>query len=56
MKGFRLIIHRKALEELKSLPTEDRERLLDSLFKMEEKPFIGDVKPVRGLKGVFRKG
>jgi len=39
MDGFRVIIHRKAVKELKSLPEAFRE--------MESSPFAGDVRKIK---------
>ncbi|KYH38862.1 MAG: hypothetical protein AYL30_002740 [Candidatus Hecatellales archaeon B24] len=53
MKKFRLLIHRKALKELNELSAEDREQILNAIFTLEADPFKGDIKPIKGLKGVF---
>ena len=48
------MIHRKALKEIRNLPSRDRERLLEAIRNLSSSPFVGDVKPVKGVKGVFR--
>jgi len=52
---FKVIIHRKALSEIRSLPSKDKMRILDAIRNMESDPFLGDIKPIKALKGVFRK-
>jgi len=52
---FRVIIHRKALSKIKSMPSKDKRRLLDAIKAMNSDPFSGDVKPIKGLRGVFRR-
>lgn len=52
---FKIKIHRKAAKEIMRLPTSIRERILDTIRNMKSNPFSGDVKPIRGLQGVFRK-
>ena len=54
MGKFKLLIHKKALRELNELPAEDKRQILDAVSMLEADPFRGDVKPVKGLKGVFR--
>ncbi len=48
MNGFKVVIHRKAVKELKNLPKDIRDRILESLEEMKISPFIGDVRKVRG--------
>ncbi|MEM2873153.1 MAG: type II toxin-antitoxin system RelE/ParE family toxin [Nitrososphaerales archaeon] len=52
---FKVILHRKAINEIRSLQDKDRERVLGAIKNMELNPFSGDVKPIRTLRGVFRK-
>lgn len=52
---FKVIIHRKALSEIKAIPNEDKRRLLDAISAMSSDPFSGDVKPIKTLRGVFRR-
>ncbi|MCP8308370.1 MAG: type II toxin-antitoxin system RelE/ParE family toxin [archaeon] len=52
---FKVILHRKAISEIRSLPDKDKERILDAIKNMESNPFSGDVKPIRALRGVFRR-
>ncbi len=54
MEKFKLLIHKKALKELNELPVEERKRILEAIFVLEMDPFKGDVKPTKGLRGVFR--
>lgn len=35
MNGFKVIIHRKAVKELKNLPKDIRDRILESLEEMK---------------------
>jgi len=51
---FKLLIHKKALRELNELPAEDKRQIFDAVSMLEVDPFKGDVKPIKGLKGVFR--
>lgn len=48
-------IHKSALKELNSLPTNMRGKILNTCKSMANDPFVGDVKPLTGLSGVFRK-
>jgi mRNA interferase RelE/StbE len=48
-------IHKSALKELNSLPTNVRSKILNACKSMANDPFEGDVKPLTGLSGVFRK-
>jgi len=52
---FKVILHRKVRSEIGSLPDRDRKRVLDAIRSMELDPFSGDVKPVKAIRGVFRK-
>ena len=52
---FKVFFHRRVLKEVKILSKEDRERVLRAIREMRDNPFLGDVKPLKGLKGVFRK-
>ena len=54
MEKFKLLIHKKALKELNELPAKDKRQILDAIFMLEADPFKGDVKPIKGLKGVLR--
>lgn len=33
----------------------NRERILEAIKDMERDPFSGDVKPLKGIRGVFRR-
>jgi len=44
-------IHKSALKELNSLPTNTRSKILDACKSMANDPFEGDVKPLTGLFG-----
>jgi mRNA-degrading endonuclease RelE of RelBE toxin-antitoxin system len=48
-------IHKSALKELNSLPANIRSKILSACKSMTNNPFEGDVKPLSGLSGVFRK-
>lgn len=48
-------INRKALKELNSLPSDIRSKILDICKSMSVDPFEGDVKPLAGITGVFRR-
>ena len=48
-------IHKNALKELNSLPPFIRSKILSACKSMANDPFEGDVKPLAGLSGVFRK-
>lgn len=52
---FKVILHRKAINEIRSLPDKDKERILEAIKNMELNPFSGDVKPIKALRGVFRR-
>jgi len=51
---FKVIIHRKALSEIKAIPNKDKRKLLDAIKAMGSDPFSGDVKPIKTLRGVFK--
>jgi mRNA-degrading endonuclease RelE of RelBE toxin-antitoxin system len=48
-------INKKALKELNSLPDDIRDKILDVCKSMSVDPFEGDVKPLKGIAGVFRR-
>ncbi len=48
-------INKKALKELNSLPVDIRSKILDICKSMRIDPFEGDVKPLTGIAGVFRR-
>jgi len=52
---FNVLIHRKALKEIDGLPAEDKQRILSAIGEMAIDPFVGDVKPIRNVKGLFRR-
>lgn len=52
---MRVRIHKKALKELDSLPSNIRIRILDACRFMGNDPFDGDVKSLKGVTGVFRR-
>jgi len=52
---FSILIHRKALKEIGGLPAEDKQRILTAIREMATDPLGGDVKPIKGLKGVLRR-
>jgi len=52
---FSMLIHRKVLKEISGLPAEDRQRILTAIREMSTDPFSGDVKPIRNVRGLFRR-
>ena len=48
-------IHKSALKELNSLPASIKSKVLNACSSMTNDPFEGDVKPLAGVSGVFRK-
>ena len=52
---LRVILHRKAASEMGSLPKADRRRMLEAFGQMESDPFLGDVRPIKGARAVFRR-
>jgi mRNA-degrading endonuclease RelE of RelBE toxin-antitoxin system len=52
---FSIFIHRKALKEIDGFSAEDKERIMNAIRQMATEPFSGDVKPVKGVKGVLRR-
>ncbi|MBS7618897.1 hypothetical protein KEJ25_09980 [Candidatus Bathyarchaeota archaeon] len=54
-KSLKIILHRKAAKELNSLNSIIKGRIAKAIEEMKTDPFAGDVKPLKGLKGVFRR-
>jgi mRNA interferase RelE/StbE len=52
---FRVVAHKKALREIESLSSRDRIRVLKAIKEMESDPFLGDIKPLKPVKSLFRK-
>jgi len=52
---FKVLIHRKALKEINQLPVEDRKRIFRTIYEMAEAPLSGDVKPIKGIRGLLRR-
>lgn len=50
---FSILIHRKALKEIGRLPVEDKQRVFTAIREMATYPLGGDVKPIKGLKGLL---
>jgi mRNA-degrading endonuclease RelE of RelBE toxin-antitoxin system len=50
-----VLLHKKALKEIDALPIDDKNRILNSLREMATDPFSGDVKPIKGVKGLLRR-
>jgi mRNA-degrading endonuclease RelE of RelBE toxin-antitoxin system len=50
-------VHDEAARQLKTIPPDRRRRILNDVFVMEEDPFRGLVKPLKGKehKGKYRK-
>lgn len=49
------MLHRKAVKELNNLSPTIGNRVREAIREMKANPFSGDVKPVKGFKGVFRR-
>jgi mRNA interferase RelE/StbE len=49
------VLHRKAEKELENLNLDMKGRIMEAFKEMKEDPFAGEVKPVKGWKGVFRR-
>jgi len=52
---FKVKIHKKVAREILRLPKNIREQILDAIRNMRKDPFSGDVKPIKGVRGVFRR-
>ena len=52
---FNILMHKKALKEIERLPTQDRQRILSAVRRMAMEPLSGDVKPIKGIKGLLRR-
>jgi len=52
---FKIKLHRKTEKELEKLNLDVKGRIIEAFKEMKEDPFAGDVKPVKELKGVFRR-
>jgi mRNA-degrading endonuclease RelE of RelBE toxin-antitoxin system len=52
---FSILIHKKALKEIDGFPAEDKQHILSAIREMATDPFSGDVKPIKGIKGVLRR-
>ncbi len=52
---FRVVLHKKALRELQKLSPSLRERIVSALRELARNPFTGDVKPIKGIKGLYRR-
>ena len=52
---FSILLHKKALREIDGLPVVDKNRILESLREMATDPFSGDVKPIKGVRGLLRR-
>jgi mRNA-degrading endonuclease RelE of RelBE toxin-antitoxin system len=52
-----VLIHAAAAKQLEAIPPDRRRRILDDLTALEEDPFQGLVKPLKGSahKGKYRK-
>ena len=48
-------MHRKALSKISSMSAKDKRRVLGALKAMGSDSFSGDVKSIKGLRGVFRR-
>jgi len=55
MSYFRVIIHRKAVKELKHLPKDIQARIIEALKEMKYSPFSGDVRKIRGEEAYRRR-
>jgi mRNA-degrading endonuclease RelE of RelBE toxin-antitoxin system len=52
---FSLLMHKKAVKEIESFPEEDKDRIRRTIKEMAIDPFSGDVKPIKGARGVLRR-
>jgi len=52
---FRVVLHKKAAKAIRELSPKYRTRVIEALREMEGDPFFGDIKPLKPLKGLFRK-
>lgn len=52
---FNILIHKKALKEIRGLPVKDKQSILTAIRGMSTEPFTGDVKPIKGIRGLFRR-
>jgi len=52
---FRVVLHKKALRELQKLSPTLRERIVGALRELARNPFTGDVKPIKGIRGLYRR-
>ena len=55
MSGFKVLIHKKALKELNEIPEPHHSKVRSAIKEMAQDPFSGDVRPIKGLRGVFRR-
>jgi len=55
MSYFRVIIQRKAVKELKHLPKGVQARILEALREMENSPFAGDIRKIKGEEAYRRR-
>jgi len=52
---FKVIIHKKAAKVLETLSKSQKSQIISELENMQSDPFTGDVKPLKPLKGLFRR-
>jgi mRNA-degrading endonuclease RelE of RelBE toxin-antitoxin system len=54
---WRINVHRVAAKQLEAIPPDRRKRILADLRELQEDPFRGLVKPLKGKrhKGLYRK-
>lgn len=52
---FKVSLHKKASKELHSTNEPIKRRIVNALRELEDDPFSGDVKPLQGAMGLFRK-
>jgi len=48
-------VHKKALREINSFSGRDRARVLEAVKEMGSNPFLGDVKPLKPVRALFRR-
>ena len=48
-------MHKKALREINSFSGRDRARVLEAVKEMGSNPFLGDVKPLKPVRALFRR-
>jgi mRNA interferase RelE/StbE len=53
--SFNVIVHKHAVKAISRFSEDDQKRILAALHELKSDPFFGDVKPLKPLKGLFRR-